>query len=213
MCYAAGDRDGGHCALRAGRRAARPPAAPRGQVSQLTNQNTASAHVTQYSSLIGQAAPARALLHPALPAPAGQPGGHLPPTGCARIEKYFVRTVKIYSPQYTRERSTKALAAVTALHQLHCVWRHGPRPWSLLLDQAMESAGAADTQVAVHYLHLPSPTLTSCASWGRPASGSPGRRAASSSPPRRTSPPSRSPSSRCTGTPRYHHYQNDHHYH
>ena len=64
--------------------------------------------------------------------------------------------------QYTRERSTKALAAVTALHQLHCVWRHGPRPWSLLLDQAMESAGAADTQVAVHYLHLLSPTLTSC---------------------------------------------------
>ena len=36
---------------------------------------------------------------------------------------------------------------MTALHQLHCVWRHGPRPWSLLLDQAMESAGAADTQV------------------------------------------------------------------
>ena len=63
-----------------------------------TNQITASDHVTQSSSLIGQAAPARALLHPALPAPAGQPGGHLAPTGATRIGKYFVRSVKIYCP-------------------------------------------------------------------------------------------------------------------
>ena len=38
-------------------------------------------------------------------------------------------------PLYTQGKSTKALAAVTALHKLHAVRKMGPRPWSLLLEQ------------------------------------------------------------------------------
>ena len=41
-------------------------------------------------------------------------------------------------PLYTQGKSTKALAAVTALHKLHAVRKLGPRPWSLLLEQVRD---------------------------------------------------------------------------
>jgi len=57
----------------------------------------------------------------------------------------LTRYVDTSQPDYCSQKSTKALAAVTGLHKLHCLKRHGHRPSSLLLEQVMEYSGQSSS--------------------------------------------------------------------
>ena len=60
-------------------------------------------------------------------------------------------------PTYSRQKSIKALAAVTGLHKLHNLKKHGARPSSLLLEQVLENSGQSQGgQFVGDRLKLPS---------------------------------------------------------
>ena len=60
-------------------------------------------------------------------------------------------------PTYSRQKSIKALAAVTGLHKLHNLKKHGARPSSLLLEQVLENSGLSQNgQFVGDRLKLPS---------------------------------------------------------